>query len=136
MPHSPPWSDTFATCRLEWRPSRWLVGALIALAMLAPFAVLVSEMPRVAAWPLALVAGAHGLRLAWREWRKPPRILDVPLAHANLHWRGPLLFLRRGSERASWWPDTLAMEGRAELRRATQLHCGSGGSRDRPEPSQ
>jgi toxin CptA len=88
---------------------------------LAPFAVLVSEMPRVAAWPLALVAGAHGLRLAWREWRKPPRTLDVPLAHANLYWRGPLLFLRRGSERASWWPDTLDAGQRRELRIAFDL---------------
>jgi toxin CptA len=121
MPHSPPWSDTSATCRLEWRPSRWLVGALIALAMLAPFAVLVSEMPRVAAWPLGLVACAHGLRQAWREWRKPPRALVVPLAQASLHWRGPLLFLRCGSERASWWPDTLDAGQRRELRIAFDL---------------
>ena len=73
---------------------------------------LASEMPRMAAWPLACVAAIAGLRAALREARKPMRHFEVPagqgralldgtpLAEAVLSWRGPLAFLRwRESER-------------------------------------
>jgi toxin CptA len=110
-----------------------VVAALLLLSVLAPFAVLASEMPRPAAWPLALVAAAFGLRTAHREARRPPRRLElpagagralldgVPLADAALAWRGPLAFLRwrdaagrRG--RLAWWPDTLPPAERRVLK--------------------
>lgn len=141
MPHSTPWSSTSAACRpdpcrLDWRPSRWAIGALILLAGLAPFSVLHSEMPRAVAWPLATVACAWGLWSAWREARKPmrwfeiipgdgaARLDDQSLALAEVRWRGPLLFLHwrvaagQGG-RLAWWPDTLPMAKRRELRLAT-----------------
>ena len=116
MPNSCNWCSTSARFRLEWRPSRWLVGALALIAVLAPFAVLQSELPRPWAWLLAADAAVWGLWLAWREARKPPRSLEWPLPGATLAWRGPLLFLRAPGLRLAWWPDTLDAATRRELR--------------------
>ena len=143
MPHSARWSNTSAHChpdgfRLEWRPSRWAIGALILLAGLAPFAVLHSEMPRLVAWPLAAVAGAWGLGSAWREARRPAQRFEIspgvraasldgrPLVLAEVPWRGPLAFLHwrdaagQGG-RLAWWPDTLPPAERRELRLAAGM---------------
>ena len=140
MPRSTRWSGASGSSRPEparipWRPSRWVVGALLLLAALAPFAVLASEMPRAFAWPLACAAALTGLRAASRESRRPARLLALggqdgqggatldgePLAEAVLSWRGPLAFLRwrdaagrRG--RLSWWPDTLPAAERRVLK--------------------
>lgn len=143
MPHSTQWSGTSARChpdpfRLEWRPSRWAIGAQAALALLAPFAVLNSEMPRLAAALLALSACAWGLWSAWRESRRPARHLEFGpghgdacldgrvLARASIRWRGPLAFLhwRDAAGRAgrlAWWPDTLPPAKRRELRLAAGM---------------
>lgn len=125
-------SNASAPCRFELRPSRWLVGAMLALAALAPFSVLRSEMPRGYAWPLAGLALGAGLWLAWREWRSPRRTLvidgegrvlvDGAEAQAfRIDWRGPLAFVswRDPAGRAcrrSLWPDTLPAPLRRELR--------------------
>ncbi len=140
MTHSTPWSSTSAACRLEWRPSRWVIGAQRLLAGLAPWAVFASGMPRPAAWPLAGIACACGLWLAQREAGKPvrqlswpagdaPVMLDgEPLRQAELHWRGPLAFLHwhghggRGG-RLGWWPDTLPPAQRRELRLAARARA-------------
>ena len=132
MPNSTPWCSASGNCRLEWRPSRWLLAALALIAVLAPLAVLASELPRPWAWPLASVSACIGLVTLWREARRPPRTLDWPLPGATLHWRGPLLFLRAPGLSLSWWPDTLDAGLRRELRVAAELHRGSGGSRDSP----
>ncbi len=143
MPRSTRWSSASASSRpdagawrIAWRPSRWVVGALLLLSALAPFAVLASEMPRVAAWPLAAVAAGAGLHAAWRESRLPPQMLEVPrtagpdgaatldgarLVEASLAWRGPLAFLRwrdatGRSGRLAWWPDTLPAAQRRVLK--------------------
>ncbi len=147
MTHSGRWSNASAPCRIEWRPSRWLAGALAVLAALAAFSVFASEMPRIAAWPLALAALGWGVRQAWRELRQPcrewlfpgadaPVLLDgEPVEDVHVQWRGPLAFVRwRGSdgriERLAWWPDTLPAAQRRELR----LAAGQGGT-PRPRPS-
>lgn len=138
MPRSTRWSSASASCRpdrhaIAWRPSRWVIGALSLLSALAPFAVLASEMPRAAAWPLACAAAIAGLQAARREARKPPLLLEVPavegralldgtpLAAATLSWRGPLAFLRWRDDagrrgRLSWWPDTLPAAQRRVLK--------------------
>ena len=118
MPNSTPWCSASANFPLDWRPSRWLVGALLLIAALAPFAILQSEMPRHVAWPLAVTAASYGLWRAWREARKSPRIVVLPLAETTLHWRGPLLFVRVQGEHFGWWPDTLDEDTRQQLRRA------------------
>jgi len=128
-------SNVSVSCRLEWRPSRWVIGALLALGMLAAFSVLASGMPRSAAWPLSVAALAYGAWRARREWRLPRHGLlfpgnDFPVTldgqaidNVELQWRGPMAFLlwqdRRGRPaRLSWWPDTLPAARRRELRLA------------------
>ena len=128
------WWAASGPFRIEWRPSRCLLAALLAMTALAPLAVLASEMPRMAAWPLAVLALAHGLLQCRREWRRPGRLatfdggrcvlLDgVALADARVHWRGPIAVLawRDGEGRRrhlAWWPDTLPAARRRELRLA------------------
>ena len=135
MTHSHRLSSASVSCRLEWRPSRWVIGALFALGLLAAFAVLASAMPRLAAWPLAVSATAYGFHRAWKEWKSPPVALffpgnelpamleGLPIDKAKVRWRGPLAFLlwqdRQGRpQRLSWWPDTLPAASRRELRLA------------------
>ena len=102
-PSKPSWGGS-APCRIDWRPSRCLQVALLCMAVLAPLAVLSSEMPRAAAGMLALAAAIHGVRLVAREWRRPPRTLlftgdgrvlldGVAIQDVRLHWRGPVAFL-------------------------------------------
>jgi len=153
MPSSPASSPGSAPCRLEWRPSRWLQAALAALGGLAGASLLLCELPLPAAWPLALLAWVHGLRLAWREGRRRRRELVLapaaawqgpgggpagyldgqPLQAWEVAWRGPLAFLSlldmQGRRiRLAWWPDTLAARARRELRLAA---ASAGASRRR-----
>ncbi|MFT4257457.1 MAG: hypothetical protein QM599_10930 [Pseudoxanthomonas sp.] len=132
-------------CRLDWRPSRWLLAALAVIALLAAFSVLASEMPRIAAWPLALAALGYGAWLIRREAMQPvrcmvfpgnasPVLLDgQPLDDVRVHWRGPLAFVQwwqadGRAGRLSFWPDTLPPAPRRELR----LAAGAGDTtRDR-----
>ncbi|WP_372013243.1 hypothetical protein [Pseudoxanthomonas sp. 10H] len=151
MPNSPHSSPASAPCRLEWRPSRWLMAALLALALLAPLSILGSDLGPAAAWPLALGAGGYGLWLARREAgrqrrqlvlapaRMAPGMPDMldgrPLHACRIRWRGPLAFVhvtdRQGrSERLVWWPDTLPPPRRRELRLAAAARTAS--RRDRP----
>jgi toxin CptA len=114
-----------------------VIGALIALGLLAACSLLASEMPRAMAWPLAIVAAGYGGWLARRERLRPRRQLlwpanDMPLTLdggplqlAELQWRGPLAFLRwRASDgrvgHLGWWPDTLPAVQRRELRLAVE----------------
>ncbi|GGK07955.1 hypothetical protein [Luteimonas terricola] len=133
-PGSRPWSSASAPCRIDWRPSRCLTAALLSLALLAPIAVLASELPVAAAWLLAAAALVQGMHLALRERRRAPRSLlftadgrllvdDIEASGVQLQWRGPLAFLawhdpdgRR--DRLVWWPDTLPPRWRRELRLA------------------
>lgn len=133
-PGSRPWSSASAPCRIEWRPSRWLIAALLVFAILAPLAVLASEMPRAAACLLAAAASLQGAQLALRESRRPRRSLlftadgqllvdDAEASAVQLQWRGSLAFITwRGPDgrrqRLAWWPDTLPPRWRRELRLA------------------
>lgn len=131
---SQPWCRGSAPCRIDWRPSRCLLAALLLMGLLAAVAVLASELPRAAAWLLALAALVQGAWLAWREWRRPRRSLlftadgrlmvdDADVDDVRLQWRGPLAFLAWRSAdgalgRLVWWPDTLPPRWRRELRLA------------------
>jgi len=135
MPHSTRSFDTSAPCRLDWRPSRWLIASVVALAVLAAFSTVASDLPPWAAWPLALLALAYGVRLARDEWRRPwcrvviadrgavVRIDGIKVERFVVQWRGPLAFARWSDGqgrtcRLVWWPDTLRRELRRELRLA------------------
>ena len=138
MPHSTHSSDTSAPCRLDWRPSRWLLAVLVVVAVLASFSAVASDLPRWLAWPLAGAALMHGLWLARRERNKPRRSLaiadngaqvsidGVRVERFEVHWRGPLAFARwhDGAGRTCrlvWWPDTLRRDARRELRLAAPM---------------
>ena len=120
--------------RVEWRPSRWVLAALLSLGVLAACSLLASEMPAPVAWPAALAALAWATWCARREARRPaqsfvfrggaPVLVDgVAAGGLVLQWRGPLAFAhwRDGDgriRRRSWWPDTLPPARRRELRLA------------------
>ena len=136
MRNSPRWSNGSVNCRLEWRPSRLLQALLILLGVLGAISVLASEMPRLFAWPAAIVALGYGGWRAHREGRRPwlafwfpgndraPTVDGEPMREARLQWRGPLAFLRWRTHdggrwrHVAWWPDTLPAAQRRELRLA------------------
>ena len=109
---------------------------MLTMAVLAPFAVLVSEMPRWAAWPLAACAAGYGAYLAWCEAMQPVRkvvvgsddlaTIDGQAVDAmRVAWRGPLAFIAWRDadgrlQRRSLWPDTLSAAQRRELRLAVR----------------
>ncbi len=112
-----------------------MIAALAALTGLGVFSILVSEMPKLPGWPLAVLTGAYGAWLIRREARKPNLSFVWPggegvvtlegeaIHEVALQWRGPLAFIRWRDEagrirRASWWPDTLSPAARRELRLA------------------
>lgn len=120
-------SITSVPCRLEWRPSRQVGAALWYLALLAPFCLLASDLPRGWAWPLAVLAGLVGIRDAWRHRHQPtcqwviPAGRGAPTCDAGriegllVHWRGPLAFLRwrdgvGRTRRCVFAPDTLSAQ--------------------------
>jgi toxin CptA len=113
-----------------------LIGAMSTMALLAPFAVLTSAMPRWVAWPLAAGAAACGAYLARREAEQRVRMVVIDSEGATtvdgqvvdalrVDWRGPLAFVAwRDAEgrvvRRSLWPDTLNAAQRRELRLAVR----------------
>ena len=128
-------SSTSTSCRLEWRPSRLLLVALVSLTLLAAFSVIVSGVPRLLACPLVAWVGWFGIRGAHRQWKRPrielvfpgngmPAIVDgEAVAGMRVEWRGPLAFATwkdrgGGVRRLVWWPDILTASKRRELRLA------------------
>ena len=128
-------SNASAPCRFELGPSRWLIGALVLLAVLAPLSVLLSGMPRLVAWPLALACAGLG---AWYARREAQRPLESVVVHPDagvsvdgrnvegfrVDWRGPFAFLfwtdaAGRSQRRSLWPDRMDSALRRELRLAS-----------------
>ena len=131
-----------AAFRCEWRPSRLLTAALLGLALLAPIAVLASDLSGWQAWLLALFAGGWGVLDAARYWQRRIRHVsisggnapavcdDEPLLDLQLHVRGPLVFLhwrnRAGcTQRRGWAPDTRSDSQRRELRLAMQQRAAA-----------
>jgi toxin CptA len=118
-----------------------MILGLTSLGVLAAFSVVASEMPIHFAWPLALMAASYAAWLVRRECRRQTHQLVWPidgaplldglvLQDAELHWRGPLAFLRwrdgDGRRRhLAWWPDTLPSRSRRELRLAAASIAGT-----------
>lgn len=124
-----------APCRIEWQPSRWVSVMLWSLSLLAPFSLVMSDLPRAWAWSLAVVSAAFGVFEALRHRAQRSCALVIPIGHGQptcdgepmlalkIAWRGPLAFLRwqgpQGrTQRISFWPDTLPSVSRRELRLA------------------
>jgi toxin CptA len=137
--------------RLEWRPSRWLCVALLALGVLGAVAIGMSAMPGALQLPAAAVALVAGLRAARREGARPPLALRFaadgslragPDAKAQafgrvrLRIRGRCAWLHaRGDAgtrlRLAWWPDTMVGADARVLRLAA---AGAFAPADRARP--
>ena len=154
MTHSPNSSNTSAICRsgLEpgavplpghylWQPSHICTLILALLTLLAPFSALASGLAPGEAWPLALLAAVHGVRIVRTYRRSVARDLLIPgsgaearcdgdpMIELRVRWRGPLAFLEwRGHaggprQRLVFWPDVLDARTRRELRLAMQQYA-------------
>ena len=138
--------DPSSICQLEWRPSRWAVGALMALTVLAMLALAGSALPLAAAVVASAGVLLYGARLAQGEWRQaalqlhwmpPGTELRVLCGGRSETWRlcrwrlrGPLAALQAYDERGRrrrllWWPDTLPASARRRLRLALERRQAS-----------
>ncbi|MEO8742708.1 MAG: hypothetical protein ABI365_05890 [Lysobacteraceae bacterium] len=134
-------SSVSATCRLEWRRSRWLPFALIVLMVAAIASLWLSVLPVIACGiGTAVVCGYIGwlLRrelvrsdavLTWQggdmDWQVESQGRSETLRHVGASFRGGLVVLKlagaNGKQRRYiWWPDTLDARGRRDLRLALQ----------------
>ena len=123
------------SCRIDWRPSRQLCLALLALGVLAALAAWLSGLPPVARSLLGVAAPAYGGWLARREWRRRPCVLEfdreallmhvglqrIELSAPRLRLRGPLASVEaRGADGRRhvllWSADTLPVHSRRQLR--------------------
>lgn len=141
------WSDASASCRLEWRRSRWMIAWVIALGVAACVSLWLSDLPRAACWAAQAIAATYASWTLVREARSKPVALawaggDAPwqvecdgrtdsMGHVAAGFRGGLvvLTLREGSSgrlrRFVWWPDTLGASERRALRLATAAARGN-----------
>lgn len=131
-----------ASCRLEWRPSRWIGAVVWVLGVLAVVSLMGSALPGWVAGCLSVLAIAYSAWAARRYLRQPARTLVIPggelppmLDGVVLHrfspqWRGPLAFVawqdpRGAGGHLAWWPDTLDARQRRELRLAADVRAVS-----------
>lgn len=142
-----PSCDPSSTCRIDWTPSRLAVAALIVLAILAPLSLALSALPGWLSLPAGLLSAGRGLWLAHREAHRPALYItwnggDAPACvgqgaaeecwhDVRVSLRGPMAALcgrdacgRR--HRLVWWPDTLPVAARRQLRLTSQVSRRSG----------
>ena len=137
-----PSSSSSSICRIDWRPSRWLAVALVALGVMGALSLWLSALPLAVKFPGAVLAMAEGLRLARWHLTQPPLAMDwlggdepayltsavgvTRLTRVTARLRGPLASLS-GTDahgrlrRLGWWPDTLAAADRRQLRLAASV---------------
>jgi len=151
MQSSPASSSASSGCRIDWRPSRWLALALIALGAMAAASVWLSALPDGVRLPAGMLALLQGLRLSGRERTRPcwtlawagggapAQLLGGPgrvaLSQVRVGFRGPMATLTGTDEQGSlrrlvWWPDTLPAGARRQLRLAAAVSRRS----DNPPP--
>lgn len=143
--------DASATCRIEWRRSRWMIALLASLALASGVSPWLSDLPRAAciaadavvvayaAWALAREAARRPCTLAWAGGEAPWRVecegrVDS-LRHVDASVRGGLAVLTLADEasgrrrRFAWWPDTLDAASRRSLRLVSMVQRGNKATR-------
>lgn len=134
-------SDASSLCRIEWRPSRWLLGSLGALMAAACLSLWWSSLPRPVCVAGGIAVLGYGGWLFWREaGRKPFELTwaggdadwklecagrSESLRHVGAIVRGGIAVLNLSAadgrlRRVVWWPDTLDAKARRALRLASQ----------------
>lgn len=137
-----PSSTSSSTCRIDWRPSRWLAAALVVLGVMAALSLWLSALSPAAKWAGMPLALAWSVLLAVRHRALPPLALDwlggdepayltgptgiCRLDAVTVRLRGPLATLagidaQGRLHRLGWWPDTLAADDRRQLRLAASV---------------
>lgn len=132
-----PSSNESLTCRIDWRPSRWLLAAIVVLTSLAVLSAWLSALPAWLAGLLSVACVGHGLRLARREAARAgvtvhlasePGVAVLNFPHGAESWtqvrvsfRGALATVSGrdpagATRRLLWWPDTLPASARRQLR--------------------
>lgn len=92
-------SNASLHCRLEWRPSRWLLGGMSLLSTMAILSLWLSALPALAcAVGSMLVVAYTVVRIRREAQRAPVRIvwpggdaavvIELPSAHADMQPRG------------------------------------------------
>jgi toxin CptA len=137
-------SNASLHCRLEWRPSRWLLVGFPLLAVLATISIWLSSLP---VWTCVVVSALiaayatfrlrHEMRcetvvISWAGGDAPVVVehgtleqggRSVEYRFAALNFRAGLVVLCIADDRGRrsrwvWWPDTLDASGRRALRLA------------------
>ncbi len=132
-----------ASCRLEWRPSRWVIGGVGLATVLAPLSILACDLAHPFDVVAAALAATWGLASALREAHRRPRHVLVPADPAQplrvdevavddgaVSWRGHIAIVQwrdaaGRTHRLIWWPDTLPRLLRRELRLAAMARQGT-----------
>ena len=143
-------SNVSLHCRLEWRPSRWLLVGFFVLAALAMVSIWFSALPIWACVFGSALIVAYAIHQLRNEMRRTPAQIawaggDAPVVieHAveqggqgveyrfvALNIRAGLVVLCVADERGRrsrwvWWPDTLDARGRRALRLAASIDVSS-----------
>src|SRR5690606_34358915 len=133
-----PSSAASSTFRIDWRPSRAWLAAIVLLTLSAAVAPWLSALAPAWAGLASLTAMAWGFRLWRRErhrpacellydggrwWLLPVRGRIAPLVRTVWVLRGPFAWLRAEDAlgrrwRLAWTPDNLPAPARRELRLA------------------
>ncbi len=127
-----------STLAFDWKPSRLQQAAHLGLMLLAPLAVMASDLPQWFRWCIGLLAVAHAVIDERKMMRRQPschfeldqtsgcvRCDGQPVQAFAVAWRGALAFARWEDaegvrKRVVFWPDTLDGMQRRELRLAMQ----------------
>lgn len=130
-------SSTSSICRIDWRPSRLLQAALLALGLLAALSLWLSNL----SWWAAIAAGAVAMVIAARAarneslqpdcsitWQAGAKTANVNFATRTESWHSPkasfhgAIGVFSGVDEAGrrrrllWWPDTLDARERRRFR--------------------
>ena len=140
-------SNASLHCRLEWRPSRWLLVGFPLLAVLAMVSIWLSSLPMWACVAVSVSIVAYATVRFRQEMRREPVGIawvggDAPIVVEHgaleqggrseefrfvaLNFRAGLVVLCVADEhgrrsRWVWWPDTLGARGRRALRLAARV---------------
>ncbi len=130
-------SNASSICRIDWRPSRLLQAALLALGLLAALSLWLSDLPWWPAIAAGIVSVVAAIHVAQKEsvrpacsitWQAGTDTASVNFAGRTESWSSPKANFRGAiaaftgvdesgrRRRLLWWPDTLDARERRRFR--------------------